>query len=56
MIFIRENCKPIESPSEAQIARAISLTKFSFSVLNRPSRLIQALNVRFWPIPLKKLG
>jgi hypothetical protein len=33
MIFTRENCKPIESPSEAQIARAISLTKSSFSAL-----------------------
>lgn len=33
MIFTRENCKPIESPSEAQVARSISLTKSSFSAL-----------------------
>ncbi len=33
MIFTRENCKPIESPSEAQIARAISLKKSSFAAL-----------------------
>lgn len=33
MIFTRENCKPIESPTGAQVARAISLTKASFSAL-----------------------
>jgi hypothetical protein len=35
MIFTRENCKPIESPTEAQIARALSLTKSSFAALAR---------------------
>jgi len=33
MIFTRENCKPIEAPTEAQVARSISLTKSSFSAL-----------------------
>ena len=33
MIFTRENCKPIESPTEIQIVRSISLTKSSFAAL-----------------------
>ena|SRR5690348_6264349 len=34
MVFTRENCKPIESPTEAQIAHALSLTKSSYCALS----------------------
>ncbi len=34
MVFTRENCKPIESLTEAQIAHALSLTKSSYCALS----------------------
>jgi hypothetical protein len=33
MIFTRENCKPINSPTQAQIERSLLLTKSSYAAL-----------------------
>ena len=34
MVFVREGCKPIVQPTEAQLKRALSLTKSSFASLS----------------------